>query len=85
MSEGEEMAEKDLPPSILIWRDLGGTRTHTEPGTLQDVLYQVERSTVERALERCDWVQARAARILGISERSMWYRVKKLDLKPPTR
>ncbi len=85
MSEGGEIAEKDLPPSILIWRDLGGTRPHTEAGTLQDVLHQVERSTVEKALERCDWVQARAARMLGISERSMWYRVKKLDLKPPTR
>jgi transcriptional regulator with GAF, ATPase, and Fis domain len=35
------------------------------------------------ALQKAGGVQARAAKILGISERSLWYRVKKLKI--PTR
>jgi len=35
------------------------------------------------ALGKAGGVQARAAKALGISERSLWYRVKKLDI--PTR
>ncbi|HET6372655.1 MAG TPA: PAS domain S-box protein [Candidatus Polarisedimenticolia bacterium] len=83
MGEGSEITEADLPPSILIWKELGGVRSREERGGLHEVLESAERRTVLDALERCGWVQARAARILGISERSMWYRIKKLDLRPP--
>ncbi len=82
MGEGEVITEADLPPSILIWKDQGGPASHAEPTTLHDILDQTERRAVARALERAGWVQSRAARMLGISERSMWYRVKKLELKP---
>jgi PAS domain S-box-containing protein len=85
MGEGSEIAEVDLPPSILIWRNLGGAGSQEGHGGLHDILKRVERRAVLEALERCGWVQARAARMLGISERSMWYRVKKLELRAPTR
>ncbi len=85
MSEGSEITESDLPPSILIWKDLGGARTDHRGGWLPEVLRRVEHRAVVEALERCDWVQAKAARLLGISERSMWYRVKKLEIRPPGR
>jgi len=36
------------------------------------------------ALRQTGGVQARAAKILGISERSLWYRVKKLGIQVRT-
>ena len=82
MSEGPEITDADLPPGIQIWKEMG---TATGPagakGSLSQILRQVERRAVLDALERAGGVQARAARLLGISERSMWYRVKKLGLQ----
>ena len=81
MSLGTEIVEADLPPALLIWKELGGSGQDGNHNGLAAILSQVERRTVLSALERSGWVQARAARALGISERSMWYRVKKLGLK----
>jgi two-component system response regulator AtoC len=52
-------------------------------GSLDDVLAEGERRMILEALQKAGGVQARAAKILGISERSLWYRVKKLKI--PTR
>jgi two-component system, NtrC family, response regulator AtoC len=52
-------------------------------GSLDDVLEESERRMILDALNKAGGVQARAAKILGISERSLWYRVKKLKI--PTR
>ena len=56
-----------------------------DAGSLSQAMRRLERRAVVDALERSGWVQARAAKLLGISERSMWYRVKKLGLTPPAR
>ena len=34
-----------------------------------------------QALEAADGVQAKAAGLLGIAERSLWHRIKKLGIK----
>ncbi|HEY3174212.1 MAG TPA: PAS domain S-box protein [Candidatus Polarisedimenticolia bacterium] len=88
MSEGPDVTEADLPPHILIWKEMGGNGSGSgRPGLggLAQTLRDSERRTLLDALERAGWVQARAARSLGISERSMWYRVKKLGLARPPR
>jgi two-component system NtrC family response regulator len=36
------------------------------------------------ALAQTQGVQARAAKVLGISERSLWYRIKKLGIQVRT-
>ena len=36
------------------------------------------------ALQQTQGVQARAAKILGVSERSLWYRIKKLGIQVRT-
>lgn len=41
-----------------------------------------ERALIEAALSRTDGVQSRAAVLLGIKERSLWHRVKKLGIDP---
>ncbi len=50
-------------------------------GSLDDVLAEGERRIILDALQKAGGVQARAAKILGVSERSLWYRVKKLKIQ----
>jgi DNA-binding NtrC family response regulator len=44
-------------------------------------LQDAERQLITAALNACNGVQAQAARRLGISERSLWHRLKKLDIQ----
>lgn len=43
-------------------------------------LRELERAMIIEALTRSDGVQVKAAKILGIKERSLWHRIKKLDI-----
>jgi two-component system response regulator AtoC len=47
---------------------------------LDEALDKVEREMILRALEETKHVKARAARLLGVSERSLWYKLKKHGL-----
>jgi transcriptional regulator with PAS, ATPase and Fis domain len=47
---------------------------------LDEALDRVEREMILRALEETKHVKARAARLLGVSERSLWYKLKKHGL-----
>jgi DNA-binding NtrC family response regulator len=53
-----------------------------EPASLDDRLAFYEKSLIEAALARTGGVQSRAAVLLGIKERSLWHRVKKLAIDP---
>ncbi|MHB8623130.1 MAG: sigma-54-dependent transcriptional regulator [Sulfuricaulis sp.] len=44
-------------------------------------LEEVERGAILEALSQCKGVQAHAARRLGVSERSLWHRIKKLNIQ----
>ncbi|MFQ6758006.1 MAG: nif-specific transcriptional activator NifA [Deltaproteobacteria bacterium] len=46
-------------------------------------LKDMEKTEVEGALRRHGWVQARAARELGLTQRQMGYRIKKYGIAPP--
>ena len=46
-------------------------------------LKDLEREEVEAALRRHGWVQVRAARDLGLTQRQIGYRIKKYGLRPP--
>ncbi len=47
---------------------------------LDDALDKLEREIILRALDETKQVKARAARLLGISERSLWYKLRKHSL-----
>lgn len=51
----------------------------TERGVprLDEALDRLEREMILRALEETRQVKARAARLLGVSERSLWYKLRK--------
>lgn len=46
-------------------------------------LMDLERQEIEAALLRNGWVQARAARDLGLTQRQIGYRIKKFNLQKP--
>ncbi len=51
-----------------------------ESQDLDNRLKDLERAMIIEALTRSDGVQVKAAKILGIKERSLWHRIKKLDI-----
>ncbi len=54
--------------------------TAAEAGGLGDALDSCERDIIEQALRECGDVKARAARLLRISERTLWYKLRKHGL-----
>ncbi len=48
---------------------------------LDSWLEEVERTAILQALAQSNGVQAQAARTLGITERSLWHRIKKLKIQ----
>lgn len=48
---------------------------------LDNWLTSVERNVIIEALRETDGVQVQAAKLLGITERSLWHRVKKLEIR----
>lgn len=51
------------------------------PRDLDAELERIERDFILEALRRSDGVQVKAARMLGIAERSLWHRIKKLGIR----
>ena len=49
-------------------------------GNLDAYLENIEREVLTRALEQSRWNKTAAAKLLGISFRSLRYRLKKLEL-----
>jgi two-component system response regulator AtoC len=47
---------------------------------LATTLKNVERQLIQGALERADGVQRKAAKLLGVTERVLWYKIKKLQI-----
>jgi len=71
----------------VIGADLLDLRTPGAPSgaeqataRLDDALDRLEREMIVKALEGTKQVKARAARVLGISERSLWYKLRKHGL-----
>lgn len=53
----------------------------TEKSTLKEKIKTLEREEIIKALEDSNWVMARAAKRLGISERMITYKIKKYGLR----
>ena len=63
--------------SLLDLRERTGDAPERGGLRLDEALDRVEREMILRALEETKHVKARAARLLGVSERSLWYKLKK--------
>ena len=49
--------------------------------TLKDKIKEMELEEIVNALRESDWVMASAARRLGITERMIGYKIKKLGIR----
>lgn len=49
--------------------------------SLKERVREIEREEIIKALEECNWVMARAARRLGITERMIGYKIRKYGIK----
>ena len=74
----DDIAEPDARETTLIH----GPIPPFDPRTMQiqDYLDQVERSIIEQALQQTRYNRTQAAKLLGISFRSMRYRMERLDI-----
>ena len=50
-------------------------------GSLKEKINEIEREEITNALRECEWVMARAARKLGITERMIGYKIKKYGIR----
>jgi DNA-binding NtrC family response regulator len=72
----------DTVDARLLDLRLPGSPPHDEPAGLRldEALDRLEREMIAKALEETKHVKARAARLLGVSERSFWYKLRKHGL-----
>jgi transcriptional regulator with GAF, ATPase, and Fis domain len=49
--------------------------------TLKDKIKELEREEILKALKECGWVMAKAARMLGITERMIGYKITKYGIR----
>ena len=81
MAESEFIGPECLPPHLLTFKPKVQEELELEPGrSLDEMLEGVERKLIRAALQRTGGVQSRAAKLLGITERSLWHRIKKLGI-----
>ena len=80
--EGELIDQDDLPS------ELAGGAEASEPESVMMTLAglalaEVERLAIEQTLDHCEGNKAQAARILCISEKSIYNKMKRLEIKSP--
>ncbi len=65
-----------------VQRDFNGERHSISSGaaTLDTRLEAIEKGLIIEALTRSGGVQTKAAQLLGINQRSLWHRIKKLEI-----
>ena len=50
-------------------------------GSLRVKVTEIEKEEITRALMESNWIMARAARLLGITERMIGYKIKKYGIR----
>jgi DNA-binding NtrC family response regulator len=84
LAEGDEITVEDLPVEIRSSTQsegTGGFKLPPEGISFEDL----ERSLIIQAMEQTGWNITRAARLLGLSFRTMQYRLDKFGIKRPVR
>ena len=82
LCDGDVIGEEHLPETM----DTSGQAPPAAEGAdngggLERRVHEFEKGLVLEALEKSGWRQNRAAALLGVSERSIWYKIKKLGIQ----
>ena len=80
LARGEAIDLADLPPSVAAEQESYPAIGEIS-GSLVEEVENLERRMIFAALESCGHVQVRAAKKLGITERNLRYKMKKLGIK----
>jgi two-component system nitrogen regulation response regulator NtrX len=78
LAAGREVLLEDLSPALR-------QRRARRAGTLRAALDRCEAEVLEEALDRNNWVRARAAAELGISRQTLWAKVRRRGLSARAR
>ncbi|HMK43179.1 MAG TPA: nif-specific transcriptional activator NifA [Dissulfurispiraceae bacterium] len=81
MARGKTITASDLPITMRdssIKAKYGSQLKDALPSTIEDI----EKTKIVDALEKTAWVQAKAARVLGITPRQIGYKMKKYSIQP---
>ncbi|AZD37826.1 Two component, Sigma-54 Specific, central transcriptional regulator of acidic amino acid uptake [Pseudomonas chlororaphis subsp. aurantiaca] len=87
VASGAVIEESDLPgylfssPPVNAGTSALPGDSLSVPSDLDAALAEVEKAYILAALQQSNGVQAAAAQLIGISERSFWYRLKKLGIQ----
>ncbi|MBC2655975.1 sigma-54-dependent Fis family transcriptional regulator [Pseudomonas sp. MSSRFD41] len=87
VATGQTIEASDLPGYLFDTRSGDGAASVAlnvgpqVPSDLDAALAEVEKAYILAALHQSNGVQAAAAQMIGISERSFWYRLKKLGIQ----
>jgi transcriptional regulator with GAF, ATPase, and Fis domain len=88
VASGTQIEECDLPGYLFSTPASNAEASPAALGTsnavpsdLEAALAEVEKAYILAALQQSQGVQAAAAQLIGISERSFWYRLKKLGIQ----
>ncbi|MDI6783179.1 MAG: helix-turn-helix domain-containing protein, partial [bacterium] len=83
-TRGELIERDDLPVQLQVPSATGVTAIPTTPtiptGTLSKTVEEIEKEQITTAMIKCGGVQARAARLLGITPRQLGYKLKKYHI-----
>ena len=88
LCEGDKILPRDLPQEVLR-RKAVGKADKTRAGDRFEIpaeginFEHFERDLIIQAMEKCDWVIAKAAKMLGMSYRTLQYRLDKFGLGKP--
>jgi DNA-binding NtrC family response regulator len=85
LGPGDEISADELPVDATSHNELPNQKVELREWVrtlplsldLRDTLTEIEKSLIERALQRANGVQAEAARMLGLSRSDMGYKVAK--------
>lgn len=84
LAEGDEITSEDLPLEIRQTAHIEGTGGFKLPP--EGISFEeLERSLIIQAMEQTGWNITRAAKLLGLSFRTMQYRLDKFGIKRPNR
>jgi DNA-binding NtrC family response regulator len=83
LCDGAIVSPSHLPSRVM---DAAGPPPDPEDGEsgaggLESKVNEFERGLILDALEKSGWRQNKAAAMLGVSERSIWYKIKKLGIQ----